>query len=72
MYRSVKSVVEYGLAHRDLDQINAIGVDEIQYGQGQSYLTLVYQLDGEEQGLLYVGKRRTIKGLLRFLWVRGG
>ena len=40
VYRSVKSVVEYGLAHRDLDQISAIGVDEIQYGQGHHYLTL--------------------------------
>jgi len=66
VYRSVKSVVEYGLAHRDLDQISAIGVDEIQYGQGQSYLTLVYQLDHDDKRLLYVGKRRTVRSLLRF------
>ena len=66
VYRSVRSVVEYGLAHRDLDQISAIGVDEIQYGQGHNYLTLVYQLDGDNKRLLYVGKRRTIRSLLRF------
>ena len=71
MYRSVKSVVEYGLAHRDLDQIRAIGVDEIHYGQGQSYLTLVYQLDGDGKRLLYVGKKRTIRSLLRFFWELG-
>lgn len=66
VYRSVRSVVEYGLAHRDLDQIRAIGVDEIQYGQGQSYLTLVYQLDSDDKRLLYVGKKRSIRSLLRF------
>ena len=30
MYRSVESVVGYGLAHRSLDEIEAIGVDEVQ------------------------------------------
>jgi len=71
VYQSVKSVVEYGLLHRDLDQISAIGVDEIHYGQGQSYLTLVYQLDRDDKRLLYVGKKRTIKSLLRFFWELG-
>lgn len=71
VYQSVKRVVEYGLLHRDLDQISAIGVDEIHYGQGQSYLTLVYQLDRDDKRLLYVGKKRTIKSLLRFFWELG-
>jgi transposase len=34
-----------GLEHRTLSQIDAIGVDEIQYSKGQKYLTLVYQID---------------------------
>ena len=66
VYRSVKGVVEYGLAHRNLDQISAIGVDEIQYGKGQNYLTLVYQLGQDEKRLLYVGDKRTARSLLGF------
>ena len=36
VFRSVKQIVEYGLKHRQLDGIAAIGVDEIQYGKGHS------------------------------------
>ena len=32
VFRSVKFVVEYGLEHRNLDGVEAIGVDEIQFG----------------------------------------
>ena len=38
VYRSVGSVVGYGLAHRSLDEIEAIGVDEVQYRRGHQYL----------------------------------
>jgi transposase len=34
--QAVEYVVEWGLAHRSLGPILAIGVDEIQYGKGQS------------------------------------
>ncbi len=37
-------VVTWGLLHRTLAPIRAIGVDEIQYAKGQKYLTLVYQI----------------------------
>ena len=47
----VKYVVEYGLAHRNLDGIRQIGIDEISYG-GHKYLTLVYQLDKASRRLL--------------------
>ena len=40
--RSVKWVVDFGLKHRDLDGITAIGVDEITYSKDR-YMTLVYQ-----------------------------
>ena len=44
MARAVAFVVTYGLAHRQMDGINAIGVDEI-HVQKNLFLTLVYQLD---------------------------
>ena len=34
VYRSVKQVVEYGLNHRSMYGVTAIGVDEIQYKKG--------------------------------------
>ncbi len=71
VYRSVKAVVAYGLAHRNLDGIEAIGVDEIQYGKGHQYLTVVYQLDAGIRRLIYVGKERTAKTLLRFFFELG-
>ena len=66
VFRSVKAIVEYGLKHRRMDGITAIGVDEIQYGKGQQYLTLVYQIDAGMRRLLFVGQERKAKTLLRF------
>ena len=42
---AVEYVVGWGLEHRTLASIRAIGVDEIQYAKGHKYLTLVYQID---------------------------
>ena len=56
---SVEYVVQWGLAHRTLGPIFAIGVDEIQYAKGHKYLTLVYQIDDLTR-LLWVGKERTV------------
>ena len=66
VYRSVAWVVEYGLKHRDLDGITAIGVDEVQFRRGHDYLTVVYQIDQNCRRLLWVGHQRTVKTLLRF------
>jgi len=66
VYRAVQWVVEYGLEHRSLDNVTAIGVDEIQYLKGHKYLTVVYQLDAGCRRLLWVGKKRTIKTLEKF------
>jgi len=66
VYRSVKQVVEYGLNHRSMYGVTAIGVDEIQYKKGHQYLTLVYQLNAESRRLLFVGQERKAKTLLRF------
>ncbi len=46
VFHSVKHAVEWGLAHRDLSGIEAIGVDEVQWRNGHTYLTLGYQIDG--------------------------
>jgi len=64
--RSVKAVVAYGMKHRNLDGITAIGVDEIQYGKGHQYLTLVYQIDQGTRRLLFAEEDRKAKTLLRF------
>src|SRR5574341_129158 len=45
VFDAVEYVVTWGLEHRTLGQIDAIGVDEIQYAKGHKYLTLVYQID---------------------------
>jgi len=61
VFDAVEHVVAYGLEHRCLGQIDAIGGDEIQYAKGHKYLTLVYQIDLGVTRLLWVGKERTIE-----------
>jgi transposase len=71
VFRSVKHAVSWGLAHRDMKGIEAIGVDEIQWQRGHKYLTLVYQIDEDCRRLLWAGKDRTAKTLLRFFRMLG-
>ena len=71
VFRSVKHAVFWGLAHRSLEGIEAIGVDEIQWQRGHKYLTLVYQIDEDCRRLLWAGKDRTTKTLLRFFRTLG-
>jgi len=59
--QAVEVVVVWGLEHRTLGPIRAIGVDEVAYGKGHKYLTLVYQIDAHCTRLLWVGKERTVK-----------
>ncbi len=66
VFQSVEYIVEWGLKHRDLSGITAIGIDEIQWHKGHEYLTLVYQINSEAIRLLWIGKDRTVKTLLRF------
>jgi transposase len=66
VYRAVEFAVLWGLEHRDLAGITAIGVDEVQWQVGHQYLTLVYQIDTHRRRLLWIGKKRTIKTLLQF------
>lgn len=71
VFSSVKWAVAWGLAHRSLDDIESIGVDEVQWRRGHKYLTLVYQIDSECRRLLWIGKDRTAKSFLRFFRMFG-
>lgn len=64
--RSVKMAVAWGLDHRNLEGITAIGIDEIAWKKGPKFATLVYQLDNGAKRLLWIGRDRTAKTLLRF------
>ena len=57
VFESVKHAVYWVVAHQDLDQIEVIGVDEIQWQQGQSYLTLVNSDRGWDEAIVVGGPR---------------
>ena len=67
--RSVQWVVAYGLKHRSLDGIEALGVDEVAYSRGHKYMTLVYQIDAGKKRLIGVLKERTTQSLKDFFTV---
>ena len=69
--QAVEYVVEWGLEHRNLGPIQAIGVDEIQYAKGHKYLTLVYQIEKDCTRLLWIGKDRTIESFEQFFTLIG-
>jgi hypothetical protein len=66
VHQAVAYVVEWGLVHRQLGPIRAIGVDEIAYGKGHQYLTLVYQIESNCTRLLWVGEKRTKEAFQKF------
>ena len=78
VFRAVGLAVEWGLQHRDLTGIRAIGVDEVLWHRGHKYLTVVYQIDAHCRRLLWMGEDRTkecIEGFfdwfgLRARWLR--
>lgn len=60
--RSVEWVVAWGLEHRSLEGVTALGIDELHWGRGKksaNFITLIYQLDAGSRRLLWVGHRRT-------------
>lgn len=70
VYRSVEWFVQWGLAHRSLEGILALGIDEIHWGKGKRadhFLTVIYQIDSHCRRLLWVGRRRTQATLRRGL-----
>lgn len=74
VYRSVEWYVEWGLAHRILEGVKAIGIDEIHWGPGKrgaNFLTVIYQIDARCRRLLWVGPKRTQASLRRGLKALG-
>jgi transposase len=57
VYGAVKWVVRYGLRHRDLSGIRALGVDEVCVAKGKLW-TVVYQIDEGARRLLWIGQDR--------------
>ncbi len=74
VYRSVEWFVQWGLAHRQLEGVESIGVDEIHWGKSKranNFLTVIYQIDRHCRRLLWVGQRRTQATLRRGLAALG-
>jgi transposase len=74
VYRSVAWFVQWGLAHRELEGVASIGVDEIHWGSSKganSFLTVIYQIDRHCRRLLWVGPKRTQATLRRGLAALG-
>src|SRR5881628_2662573 len=74
VYRSVEWFVQWGLAHRKLENVRSLGVDEIHWGKSKradNFLTVIYQIDRDCRRLLWVGKRRTQATLRRGLAALG-
>jgi transposase len=70
VYRSVAWYVEWGLEHRKLVGVESLGVDDLYWGKrkdGNSFLTVIYQIDGHCRRLLWVGRKRTQATLRRGL-----
>lgn len=66
VFRSVERAVGWGRSRADYSGIEAIGIDEIQWKFGQTYLTLVYQIDVHVRRLIWVGEDRTRATLIGF------
>lgn len=66
VFESVDMAVTWRLAHRNLEGVRAIGIDEIAWRKGHKYLTLVYQIDAGSKRLLWIGKDRKIETLESF------
>jgi transposase len=74
VYRAGEWFVQWGLAHRQLEGVQSIGVDEIHWGQGKradNCLTVIYQIDSPCRRWLWVGQRRTQAPLRRGLAALG-
>ena len=63
VFRAVEMAVLWGLFNRELNNVKAIGIDEIARQKGHKYVTLVYQIDENHKRLLWVGEKREEKTL---------
>lgn len=70
VFRSVQMAVIWGLRHRELSGIRAIGVDEILWLRGK-FVTLVYEISDGSKRLLYIARDRTEESLRGFFELLG-
>lgn len=66
VYEAVEEMVDYGLKHRDLTGIEAIGIDELALHKRHRYGTLVYQIDAGKERLLHICEERTEASIRSF------
>ncbi len=66
VFTAVKMAVKWGRERMNLDNIFSIGIDEVLWHRGHKYLTVVYQIDDHCKRLLWIGKNRHKKTLLKF------
>lgn len=66
---AVKAAVKYGLAHREMEGLLYIGIDELSRRKGHVYVTNVYDLD--EKRLLWSGEGRSKETLEQFIAEHG-
>lgn len=59
VFAAVQMAVAYGLAHRSLEGVTEIGIDEVMWRAGKrKFLTVVYQINEGCRRLLWIGKDR--------------
>jgi transposase len=66
VFQAVQFAVYWGIANDPRENVESIGIDEIAWQKGHSYLTLVYQLDAGKRRLLYVVRDRAKESLEGF------
>ncbi|WP_410493924.1 transposase [Endozoicomonas sp. 8E] len=64
-------MIKWGKAHRSLDNIKAVGVDEVAYQVGHKYLTVVYQIDRSCPRPLWAGQDCTEVTIRNFFFFFG-
>jgi len=71
VFRAVEHAVRWGMEHRNLDGIRAIGVDELSWKKGHRYLTMVYQIDHGYRRLLHIARDRKAQSFHSFFDMLG-
>jgi transposase len=71
VFKAVKHAVLWGLVHDVWTDVRTVGVDEIAWHKGHSYLTMVYQLDEDRKRLLWVEPDREKQSLETFFNLLG-
>jgi transposase len=66
VFRSVEHAVAWGRQHMNMEGITAVGIDEMAWGRGHRYVTVVYQLNQGARRLLHVAEGRSVRSALEF------